>query len=134
EVVFALKISCSLRHTCKVEFLRNMQDVAPAERRNDGAPIDGIGVSLPLRLPPGMEVRPDFLGLSNADRWRQQRIAAAPKLLGREFGARLEAYNLPPGMDACVCPACSLQIQAFLCQLSYHVGKKALNRRLAGLD
>jgi hypothetical protein len=81
-----------------------------------------------------LKVRPDFFSLSNANRWRQQRIAAAPELLRREVGIRLKIYDLTPGVDAGICPPCSLHIQALLRQLLYHTCKEALNRRLAGLD
>src|SRR4029077_20230684 len=110
-----------------------MQDVAPAEWRNDCAAIDRIHVRLRLGHPPCMEIRLDLLRLANTNRRRQQSVTAALELLGRELRMRPETYDLPPGVNARIGPAGALHIQAFLRQLLDHVGQGALNGRLAGL-
>ena len=91
-----------------------MQDIAPADRRDDCAPVDRIDVRLRLRHPSGMEVRSYLLRFSNTNRRRQQCVTPAPELLRSELRMRLEIYHLTPGVDAGICPACALQAQALL--------------------
>src|ERR1700758_1421905 len=117
--MLSFKILRTLCHGGKVQLLRNMQDVAPEGWRNNGAFIDRVDISFGARHPSGLKVRSDFFSLSNANRWGQQRIAAAPEFLRGELGIRLKIYDLTPRMDAGICAACSLHIQALLRQLLY---------------